>query len=1677
MNHRIKKNHQSGFTLAELLIVVAVTMILASVSLVGLIHYRKQVRQREMDNKAQEIFLAAQNRMSAAFANGSLQSLMKDSTDYPQSTEIPSGKNPSDYRVFYYNGIEGGSSNSDALKKLILPANSIDTALSDESNYRIVFDFNTGNIISVYYSENRALTGSPDLACVFTTDGIKDVDKSVFEQLKEGAETRLNFKISGRKYNIGYYPGKDVTISGAEDYKGASLKIDNGERLILTTTADKDSDRDRTFTYTIFGESSGQKAEFKIEEKDFSKNPASGIDEADSEWHTLSVSVSDGSTTTLSVKKTSGAGAANDTFEILLDDLAVNPNYDPLSKSAGTAELNNHFLHLFKGFLPGETVDITLRTAKGAQFGDSNVVSSSNLFADSSMLDVKSASSGTSQGMGTGGTVYLENLRHLENLSELYYGVSETSSCDVYLKSDLDFQQEASKLGVFTALGDLAAHSYIKSEYTDGSFHQLSTFIPITLSYPMDFNGNGKKLSNAVICQASNAGFIGTSAKDLTVKNLALDHFLVYSAGGNAGTLLGTSQGDVHLDGINCTSPAVFAERNTEGGYAGGLIGKACGVSDVLNSDITAPEVASVLDTGGVIGRADPGENHAMTFSRVSVSGDMRIYSEGGTDWDKPATKNKDASTMGSAGGLLGRQESGSLKITSCIVAGDRAVVYSDGRGFKTGEDFHQTTDDSAGGLVGTVTAPQYTYIYSSGSCVYAYAPEGDCAGGLIGDAKRVKSISGVYASGHTTKEAVFENKKAFNYTRPAAAPSLRDAFQNRFNSSGSDPLSALTVTNPGGYNVFAGNAAGGIIGFCATTHILDSMSTNSVCGLNQTGSNSRYSNLGGFIGQSNQVSVKGSYSAGVVFGPDPDKGSLVSLGSFVGDLNKDGDKFENCYCIKGLSYASQYEGAAAVRAFAGSTGHSAPSTKPVPVGSQPGGIQAVSYTDAAVSNVDAATKLGKTNAVRTFDPDTASDNAVKESLKHYPFLFKPESTKTPDVTESLKKGWTSTSLEASKKALVSSFFGDWSKEEPYDENKVTTDGNRLIISYKAEKDSDLLIQLSPGLPKDESQEDPSRAVYYIIKAHDHDKSKQEIWQLQSVNKCFRTSLSKAANQSNDPARMLTYAYDRDNDSTTYLMYLDDLEQYFSIFYRAIGGEKLGKSLIYPGENLFVRVMEVGSKVNNCWNDTFPAEDQEIKKQQYLLGCYNSCFSRITKNSDGDNTYTAEISCLRHLDNLSNFVSFINHPDSPIKITRAVQTADITLNDPTKESEIALKTVGSAENPATVKSILEANEGSYPFNQSYAYNAGGKVQGDQTIKSAQTGANANISKCFSQIKNSDLLEYNGGNHSLINFRMASDGYGEVMEGFGLFYGVGYNNDTRELTIHDLTMVDPVVQNSNNTSGGVIVGKIWEKASVTLDHVNIQLTKPEADGKYRLVDTGNFGCFVGTNEGSLIVSDCQITSGAGTVLSVELRDGAAGGIVGVSSGSLTASNVKLQTSMAMQSNKPLGSFVGQLSGTASLSSCSIEGESITMDMTGGGLGGVVGEISGDGEVSFTGCTLGTTGAVSLTNNQDIGGFVGSISGKGKRSFTDCSITDYTLSLTGDGHGIGEFIGRVSSPALELNNCTVTSTSTALKTNGAQSVHTSKEGRSTGIGQESGVTITGSVTVTPENPTFSGSFNMQ
>lgn len=146
MAQRFKNRGNRGFSLVETLAVVAILVILLSISAVAAAYYRDYLKITELDNAAREIYMAAENRavllnsgdqMDKALANGTAITLSESG-----------GASGSVERTYVtYKGPDDGA----ALGNL-LTSGAIDPTLLD-GQFHIVYDQASGAVTDVFYTE------------------------------------------------------------------------------------------------------------------------------------------------------------------------------------------------------------------------------------------------------------------------------------------------------------------------------------------------------------------------------------------------------------------------------------------------------------------------------------------------------------------------------------------------------------------------------------------------------------------------------------------------------------------------------------------------------------------------------------------------------------------------------------------------------------------------------------------------------------------------------------------------------------------------------------------------------------------------------------------------------------------------------------------------------------------------------------------------------------------------------------------------------------------------------------------------------------------------------------------------------------------------------------------------------------------------------------------------------------------------------------------------------------------------------------------------------------------------------------------------------------------------------------------------------------------------------------
>ena len=237
-----KNRSRAGFTLLETLLVVAILAVLFGVTLMSVTTFQKELRQKELDSKAEAIYMAAQNRIVELSAGGRAD--LYDPEKQSDITELglipvdsTDAERTADSLYYVISGAVGTGSLTTA--DILLPESRVEKELRD-ANWVIEFDPASGSVYAVFYSE-KAMNYTPD---AFDSLRVKQ------NRLKDGA-------------NVGYYGGDSVVTLDTTKLV-PKIEIYNEEKLYGVISCASPDGGYLTFKITI-SDTFGNKVEKTID--------------------------------------------------------------------------------------------------------------------------------------------------------------------------------------------------------------------------------------------------------------------------------------------------------------------------------------------------------------------------------------------------------------------------------------------------------------------------------------------------------------------------------------------------------------------------------------------------------------------------------------------------------------------------------------------------------------------------------------------------------------------------------------------------------------------------------------------------------------------------------------------------------------------------------------------------------------------------------------------------------------------------------------------------------------------------------------------------------------------------------------------------------------------------------------------------------------------------------------------------------------------------------------------------------------------------------------------------------------------------------------------------------------------------------------------------------------------
>ncbi len=627
MECQMRRYHKNsnGFTMAEMLITVAIIVILCGFGFVAVIAHQRNLKRMEMDETAQEIFIAAQNHLTAARASGQWSSFLEKTAAKGQegSRGTVMSYKPSDYdkvsdadaesRKFYYFTTESTAVKNGA-EALILPEGSIDETLRGHHFY-VEYDAASGTVFGVFYTDSDHAITAADAQAVSRTD----------------PDARRDYKVDGKRTIIGYYGGALGELNSPGNLYAPSVAVRNAESLVLYVV-DKNYYRpvsskegaqnfQTKLKLTFEGVTSGKKA---VKEVD----PSSSSSQTDA---FSSAVLAEKSAETFDVVIPSSGASAQQKQPVNAEYYAI--VLDSIVRKDG------HFADLFPEFIPGEDIRITVTlTSDKAGEDVSQTVTVNSLF--NSVKTEKNLS-----GIPASKTmVTVSNPRHLENLSSEVSGVDfaeivkdttvDTVSVvrNLFWDEDAEAEKgEAANEKVTAFIPAIASATGMKSEYgyNAGGAKDAAAITKENFQvYPYSASGT----ENAANSSGNSAPTSAGEGENLITKG---------SCYGITNTAIKSFEGNNHI----------LAAFRFEGKQNAALINEAADgltVSDLLIADVSAVVTGESADGSG----ADESPAAAILLAKAKSGSIENIavrWYEGGTNQSVtlPAGSNVAAGMQG----------------------------------------------------------------------------------------------------------------------------------------------------------------------------------------------------------------------------------------------------------------------------------------------------------------------------------------------------------------------------------------------------------------------------------------------------------------------------------------------------------------------------------------------------------------------------------------------------------------------------------------------------------------------------------------------------------------------------------------------------------------------------------------------------------------------------------------------------------------------------------------------------------------------------------------------------------------------------------------------------------------------------------------------------------------------
>ena len=1272
-------NRRTGFTLAELLVTIAIIGILAAVSFVAVAQSRKNLKLLEMDNIAREIYVGAQNHLTESKAGGQWDKLVEtekakesgrfdaaywgNKIDKPEDG-VTAAAGEHDYRRIVVNA--GTTDAGSGVLGILLPLGSIDDTVRTGGSYAVEYDILTAQIYAVFYTDTAPALASSDIGKLYS-ESIKSGKKDYRKAYKAS-------EASGKAVPVGYYGGAAVAnddsssekTTDPEKLKAITAQILNESRLLLVIDNPNATTGANSLTITLHDASSG--ASYDL--------PKESID---------------GTVGTKSI--------------YILDSV--------ISEGSESSK-NKHFSRfgLTYGCDVYASVTFTATDSKTGQTqsvsADSNV--SNSLFESYSNKTAKVA-----------------NGRHLENLSSEISGIAGKNDSDVSkatLTASIAWKDDyTGAASFFTGLSAEETTYKIASSkrivlLSDGKTTAENMFLGIASSTIHDFNGNGKTIANLGMVSGNgsisgkNVGLISKIkfAETETDKNVSISNLTIANASaqeateGSSGIIIGSfnhngSGSSITITGVTVIDPIVNVTGTANASGMIGYVGQ--GSAYITGSTIKVSGTASAVNSanghaGGFIGLVEGSDVGNVTFT-----GDSIVDATSTNTSEQTGSFTVKAAGTGNAGGFFGNvnqsASNASVRMTGCSIGVGTLNVSAGASG--------STSGASAGGLVGQTSAKTNSVtnvIINCNKISVSSTDNSGCAGGMIG--KSSGEDTGISTSSCTGNELLVSSGAnaggLVGSTDGATAVSIKCSSVN----GGAEGLVSGTA---------AGSSQGGLVGLLAAISGIDVEDSYSSISVSSSSASGTAGGIGGLIGT---VDGKGTASAGIarcysagrttngaytaaVDGAAAKSnvmaGDSKSAGGFVGQIqnvasnSSISDSYTTCSVYRAAAGETSGLGGF-VGTVSGSNNVSIVNSYTTALVSQ--GADSATTTNAGCfagygsSKITASAEANQLNyylsginkKITGVSGDNGSTTIATKAFsdnKTSPFYVDAANQKTAapyDGTLAKKYPYktvaqltTKTDLSAAQAAIDGTHAGDWptGAAEQGSTGIFAENGNKLRIHIALPANTTDFTMAVTGLAGGATDYAPffimdDNTINWVNfkKALDIDSSTKDWNKYKDTIKKNSELCYIAKTETKEEYKAATKATSVASDMLYVVVTLDDISQYYGQYkggtFSEIFRDMYAGHILYPGEDICVRV-KTGIEKFDLASVTKSATTNSI----FADGSNSSSVN----NTTGTTANTALIANIRHLENLDQNVSNLNKDISGtiVKYTAARQIDNI----------------------------------------------------------------------------------------------------------------------------------------------------------------------------------------------------------------------------------------------------------------------------------------------------------------------------------------------------------------------------------------------------------------------------------